>query len=178
MGDYGINDWKNLPEGTGVQIIEGYMVQEPSPTYGHQNILLHLSFLIQSYLLKYPIGELCISPLDVILENQEIYQPDLIFILNENKSIIKDHITGAPDLVIEIISPGSIKYDRGHKKDVYQKNGVKEYWLIDQLNQTIEIYTLANGAYTLSIIENSAGTITSQILKGFTIKVSDLFRQK
>ena len=84
-------------------------------------------------------------------------------------------VTGAPDLIIEILSPSAAKYDRGDKKDLYERFGVKEYWIADPKNQSIEIYILTNDRYKLVEFASEEGTIKSTILKGLTLEVGSLF---
>jgi len=158
-----------------VQIIGGMIVREPSPTYGHQSVLQRLVLRFGRYIDHNPIGVVCMSPLDVIFDPREIYQPDMIFISSENKDIIGDFIHGAPDLVVEILSPRTLKNDRGHKKNTYERYGVKEYWIIDPANEAVEIYVLHNGAYRLQLIENHEGVITSSLLPGLVIPLSQIF---
>jgi Uma2 family endonuclease len=175
MGTATYEDLLKKPQSTGLQVIRGMLVEEPSPTYGHQSTLQRILFCISRYLEKNPLGEVCISPLDVILEKHEIYQPDLIYIANENRSIIKDFIFGAPDLVVEILSPRTFKNDRGYKKSTYERNGVKEYWIVDPANSAVEIYTLKNDSYELFLVESRQGIISSSLLPGLSIPLHDIF---
>lgn len=175
MGTTTIEDWLSRPEETGVQVIEGHLIKEPAPVYGHQSTLLKLAVRIQAYLDQHPSGEICLSPLDVVLEDHEIYQPDLIYIARENRSIIRDYIHGAPNLVAEILLPGNAKYDRGHKKTIYERHGVSEYWIIDPQNKTAEVYTLRQGRYHLHTIEDREGILTSVLLPGLAIPLSQIF---
>jgi Uma2 family endonuclease len=90
---------------------------------------------LDSFVVKNNMGKVFVVPVDVYLNEKNVYQPDVIFISNEKKEIVhEDGIYGAPDLVIEVLSPGNKKYDKGKKKDVYLQSHVKEYWIIDPDN--------------------------------------------
>ena len=121
-----------LPEGTHIQLINDTLIMSPAPTEAHQRMVGFLFNEIYSYVKKNKLGLVYPGPIDVELNAHHIYQPDIIFISNSNKSIIHEkRIYGAPDLVIEILSPGTAKYDRNEKFVAYQAAGVKEYWIVD-----------------------------------------------
>ena len=121
-----------LPEGTHIQLINDTLIMSPAPTEAHQRMVGFLFNEIYSYVKKHKLGLVYPGPIDVELNAHHIYQPDIIFISNSNKSIIHEkRIYGAPDLVIEILSPGTAKYDRNEKFVAYQAAGVKEYWIVD-----------------------------------------------
>lgn len=104
----------------------------PAPTLSHQNIIFTLMGQFYNYQSKDQLGIFFVSPVDVFLDNKNAVQPDIVFVSNQNKSILKeDAIYGAPDLVIEVLSPGSKKFDLDKKKKIYEKFGVKEYWIVD-----------------------------------------------
>lgn len=125
--------FKMLPEGTRCELIDGIIYISPAPTTSHQGTLFLLTGQFYNFLNKTKKGEVYISPIDVYLDDRKnAFQPDLIFISNENLSIIKeDGIHGTPDLVIEVLSKGTKDFDLTKKKKVYEKAGVKEYWVLD-----------------------------------------------
>ena len=152
-----------LPEGTPAQLIENQLVMSPSPTDNHQKVLNRINFLILKYLESNPIGELRIAPYDVHLDDENVFQPDIIFIKNENLSKIEQNgFHGAPSLVIELLSPGTARYDRYQKKVVYERSGVQEYWIVDPDTKEVEGYYLENAKYGEAVRLN--GTITSRLL--------------
>lgn len=112
-----------------VQIINGKEIEMSSPLLKHQKISRILQRMIEDFLLQHNLGEIFNAPLDVIFEaGVNRVQPDLIYISNENKEIIKDWIRGVPDLLVEVVSKGSFYIDTVDKKEIYQKYSVKEYW--------------------------------------------------
>jgi len=155
--------FESLPEGTLAQLIENQLVMSPAPTYNHQKVLQKIFFDIQNHLNNYEIGEILIAPFDVHLDDENIFQPDLIFIRNENLSNIQENgYHGAPDLVLEVLSPGTARYDRRKKKTAYERHGVSEYWLVDPDTREAEGFFLKEGRYGDPVRSN--GRIESEIL--------------
>ncbi len=171
------DDYINLPDDHNIyEIIEGNLYMTPAPTPKHQNVSLNLAFLIKRYLKEHLIGKIYESPIDVLLGQQTVVQPDVLFILTENLSIITDkNIQGAPDLVIEIYSPGTIQKDRILKVKSYAKFGVKHLWLIDPDNQTLEAFELDKETYRL--VECLAGeeVFYPSIFPGLNIPLKELW---
>jgi Uma2 family endonuclease len=158
------------------QIINGVEVMSPTPFRNHQFIILNLYDELKPFVKKNKLGSIEISPLDVILEEgMNRLQPDLFFISTANASIIQDWIRGVPDLTIEVVSKGSLKLDTQDKKAIYEKYGVKEFWLVFPDFQAIEIFTLENGKYVLTSFAEVKGTVESAVLKGFTLDISNIF---
>lgn len=125
--------FKMLPEGTLAEVIENALYMSPAPTPGHQKISIVLSSAIFNYAEKNKIGEVYYSPIDVFLdEASNAVQPDIVFFFKETLiKIDNTGLHGTPDLIIEIQSPGNAKHDLVTKKMLYEKFGVKEYWVID-----------------------------------------------
>ncbi len=125
---------------TPCELINGELFISPAPTPPHQITLSNLNDIVKAEGKK--VGGLVLfAPVDVIIDQKNIFQPDLIFLSKESSEFLtKRGIEEPPDLVVEIISPSNSYTDRYEKKDVYQKFGVKEYWILDPANQTLEIY--------------------------------------
>ena len=141
-------DYLQTPEGGKFQLIAGEILEMTSPSLYHQRIITKLSTFINNFLSKHPIAEIFVAPLDVYFSDTEVYQPDIILLLTESFSKMKENkIEGAPDLVVEVLSPSTAYYDLKHKKSIYEKNGVKEYWIVDPIDKTIEIFELHNGKF-------------------------------
>ncbi len=132
-----------LPEGTRCQLIDNTILMSPSPDIQHQIVSQQLETLISLFNSHHNLGLLLHAPLDVFFDDENIFQPDILFISNENKSIIQDgKIKGAPDLIVEILSPSSEKLDLGKKKTIYEKSGVKEYWTIQPKDNSTQVFIL------------------------------------
>jgi Uma2 family endonuclease len=138
--------FKMLPEGTRCELIEGIIYMSPAPTTSHQGTLVALTSQFYNLLTKTKKGLVLVSPIDVYLDTKKnAFQPDLIFISNNNQSIIKeDGIYGTPDLVVEVLSKGTKSFDLGKKKNAYEKAGVKEYWVVDTQTKICMGFRLVN----------------------------------
>jgi Uma2 family endonuclease len=156
--------FKLLPEGTLAEIINGELYMSTAPTTEHQRIIRELSFAIFDFAGAKDKGEVFFAPYDVFLdEHSNAVQPDIIFVSHQSKSIIKaDAIHGTPDLLIEILPPGNPKHDLIRKKNLYQKFGVKEYWVINPESRESTGFLLSQGEY--SLVESLIGKINSRLL--------------
>lgn len=138
-----------LPEGTLCEVIDNVLYMSPAPKYFHQNLLFLLAKRIDNYLEKTSQGQVILSPFDVYFEHlQSAVQPDLLVILNENRNILKQdgYIHGAPDLIIEVLSSDK-KRDLEKKKSLYERAGVKEYFVADPENREITGWALHENIY-------------------------------
>lgn len=158
--------FKMLPQGTLAEVIENTLYMSPTPTGQHQRILKELLVQLDSSIKKAEIGEVFVAPLDVFLdESSNAVQPDLFFIASKNLSIVdpNGHVHGVPDLIIEILSPGNKKHDTVRKKELYEKFGVKEYWIVDPSTKNTIAYSLADNKF-ISLGEFQ-GIVQSTLLK-------------
>ncbi|MBW8049230.1 MAG: Uma2 family endonuclease [Cytophagales bacterium] len=131
---YTVEDYRQLEEGDPHQLINGALIAlgEPAPTYGHQGIVADILTQIRIFLKDNPIGEVRCAPIDVYFDENNVLQPDIVFVSNQRSDIVRDDgIHGAPDMVIEILSPSTAYYDIKIKKRIYEKYGVQEFWSID-----------------------------------------------
>ena len=169
-------DYAKLPEGAPYQLINGELIMTPAPTPYHQKISSKLGYFLRDFVFKKDLGEVFDAPIDVYFEETETYQPDIIFISKERLNIIKEtKIEGAPDLIIEILSPATAYYDLRKKFKIYEKHGVKEYWIVDPEEKSIEIYINEKQKFILVETKNKTGTIKSQLLKNFEIELEKIF---
>ena len=158
------------------EIIDGELYVTPSPVNYHQKILLNLTLALGRFLESHPIGELRFAPLDVILSEHDVLEPDLLLVLNEHKGLLQDWVRGAPDLVVEILSPSTESRDRGLKLKAYAKYGVGEYWIVDPGTFAVEIYRLAPEGFQLAAKCSNPGCVESPLLPGFSLSVGALFQ--
>jgi Uma2 family endonuclease len=141
-------EFKLLPESLEhIELINGELVVSPVPVNSHQNLLGD----IYSYLKQIkPNGKVVLSPSDVYFANETVLQPDIFGVREGSKDCQiqdDDYWHGAPDLVVEVLSPATAKRDKTTKYELYQSNGVQEYWIADPYNETLEAYTLENKVY-------------------------------
>jgi Uma2 family endonuclease len=156
--------FKMLPEGTLAELINETLYMSPAPTSNHQRISRKLTIAISTFVENKNLGEVFYAPLDIYFdEHANVVQPDIIFIpTHKSESIEISGMHGVPDLIIEILSPGNSKHDKVIKKDLYEKFGVKEYWIVNPDTKESIGYELKEGAY--KEIENSIGKINSVLL--------------
>lgn len=158
--------YKNLPEGTLAELIENVIYMSPTPVTNHQKILLTISRRLCECIDDPGKGQVIVAPFDIYLdETSNAVQPDIVVILstNKNQPDPKGHFHGVPDLVVEILSPGNKNHDLVKKKDLYERFGIKEYWIVDPDTKATIVYTLDSDKYTT--IPSEAGSIRSQLLE-------------
>ena len=144
MNETGNLAYREKPE---MEIIGGKVIMMASPTLNHIFTAGNIYAIFKNYLR----GKSCVPFPDgttLFLENGERYKPDMMVVCDPKK-LRRNGIHGAPDLVVEVLSPSTFRYDKGHKKDAYARNGVREYWIVDPANRSIEQYVLENGAFVL-----------------------------
>ncbi len=159
--------WESLPEGTLCQLINNNIVMSPSPTDLHQLVSGDIFSEIRTFVKKQKLGQVRYAPYDVHFSNRNIFQPDIIFIANENLHLVEEKgLVGAPDMVVEILSPATAHIDKGKKRDVYEQYGVKEYFMVDPATKTV-IGSILEGKEFIEI-EETTGCFYSKLL-GTTI---------
>jgi Uma2 family endonuclease len=145
-------DYVLLPnDGKRYEILEGELTVTPAPSTKHQTASVNLLVLLSQYIKERDLGKLFHAPIDLILESTSVLQPDLLFVSKARQHIITERaIEGAPDLVIEILSPTTSRTDRVTKAQIYARYGVPAYWIVDPEREAIEIYLLEIDAYRLA----------------------------
>ena len=147
VGPYRAADYWVLPEGEPVELIRGRFVMSPSPDMLHQTVSLALSILFGRISLASG-GKTAAAPMDVVLSDDTILQPDLLYVTKARRQIVQNRVIGPPDLVVEIIS-GTARRDRVAKLDLYAQYGVGEYWIVDPEAQLIEFLINESGRYVV-----------------------------
>ncbi len=171
------DDYLTLPDdGNRYEIIGGELLMTPAPNTIHQRLLLKLSTLLNEHVEKNNLGEIFISLFDVILSMTDVVQPDIMFISKKCSQIItKKNIVEAPDLVIEILSDSTAAIDRNQKKELYEKYGVKEYWMVNPDAKEIEQYLLQDEIYKLNAKLESSEKLVSTVIDGFSLPLQPIF---
>lgn len=174
---YTYKDYLNMPDDKRYELIGGELIMmTPSPVPYHQWISKNIEYELERFVREKKLGKVFFSPCDVYLDDENVVQPDILFISHERTHIIgKNNIQGAPDLVIEILSESTVYNDLMKKKKLYAKFGVKEYWIVDPEGKTIEIYCLKEGVFVpvKSFSENDE--LESPLLQGLKIRLSPVF---
>jgi Uma2 family endonuclease len=137
-----VQDYRSLPEtGPRYQLIEGDLYMSPAPNRYHQDISRNLELILGNYLKSNPIGKIYDAPFDVVLDPYDVFQPDILFVSDQRKSILTEAgAEGAPDFIVEILSPKTARLDLEAKRKVYLRHGVRELWIIDPEQHIIVIY--------------------------------------
>jgi len=173
---YTYADYAALPEGAPYQLIGGRLVMTPAPSAHHQLVSIRLVERLLPFNALRRLGTILYAPVDVYLAETETYQPDIIFISNERRNILEaTRVNGAPDLVIEILSPYTAYYDLRVKSRVYARHGVREYWVVDPMERSVELYAAREGRFELVSRVEEEGTVASIVLEGFAVEARELF---
>lgn len=170
----------DIPEGdTSIyELIHGKIVKRASPNTPHQEVSFKLSVEFGIYNKQKKLGRFFTAPYDVYFDEHTAgVQPDLLFVSHERDFIIHpgNGIVGTPDLVVEIVSPGSVDKDRNLKKEVYEEFAIREYWVVDPKWQSVEVYRMENNRYHLFSFAEKEGMIKSSVLPDFELEVSLIF---
>lgn len=178
QGQWTLADWERLPaDGYRYEVLDGYLFMSPPPSIEHQRSSGNLFALMWAYAHKFRLGEVMCAPVGVKLPGQAVpVQPDIVFVRAERLDILgKAYVEGAPDLIVEILSPSNWWVDRHEKFAAYQTAGVREYWLADYRARTIEVFVWDDGEYVLTGRFGAGATVTAQALPGFAVAVDDIF---
>ena len=173
--NYTVADYAQLPESAPFQLINGKLIFMASPKDLHQQIVGNIYFEIRSFLKTNKLGEIRLSPLDVHFDTQNILQPDLLFVSITRKHIISDYIHGAPDFVVEVLSPTNTKAEMQAKMDLYGQYNVVEYWIVKPQVESVEVYHNPNHQMELFLEAGIDDTIKSIAIQGFELPVRRIF---
>lgn len=172
-------DYVLFPEdGQRHEIIDGEHYVSPAPTPRHQIVSIELSSTLHAFVKSQRLGQVLAAPTDVLLSRHDVLQPDILFISNERASILTEkNIQGAPDLVIEILSPSTRRLDERLKLERYELLGVREYWIVDPAGR-VEVFQVDGEAFrqTAKLSVEAEDVLTTPLLPGLQIPLADLFR--
>ena len=173
-----VAEYRNLPEtGPRYQLIEGDLYMAPAPDRFHQDISRNLEVMLANYLSEHPIGVLYDAPFDVYLTDTDVFQPDLLIVLNENRGILTDAgAEGAPDLVVEVLSPKTRQLDLVTKKRIYARMGVKELWIIDPEPKEVAVYRFDQDTTEPVAKLGRQEELNSPLLPNMAIRIGEIFR--
>ncbi|SRR5690606_4505939 len=169
-------DFAALPEGTLAQLVDGDLIVSPAPNLRHQSSVARLSARLLVYVEEHGLGAVFESPVDVRLAPHQVVQPDIVFVASERLGLLgTQEIEGAPDLVVEVLSPSTGTYDLTRKRRLYEEHGVREYWIVDPDEETVEVLALTESGYESVRRLRQAGTAASVLLAGFAVEAERLF---
>ena len=175
------DDFVRIPDdGKRHEIIDGVHYVTPSPVLRHQELLGRLFLQIATFLEKHPeVGQVFLSPLDTVFSAWDVVEPDLVFVAADQLEILTEpNIQGAPALVVEILSPSTRRRDVGIKRQLFDRGGVREYWLVEPKARDITVYRRQPDGGFPKLAQLSAGdetTLATPLLPGFTLSLAKLF---
>jgi Uma2 family endonuclease len=159
------------------EIVDGQLIMAPSPTLEHQTILRQLFRMLDRFVTGHQVGQVWFAPLDIVIQREPLRtrQPDLLFVSNERAGILGQIIEGAPDLVVEILSPSNTRADAESKLTDYSHLGVLECWLVSPEARSVEVLGLESGSWRRIAIYGLGDQVQSQVLAGLAFPVSEVF---
>ena len=169
-------DYAKTPEGERWELIDGVLIMAAAPNMLHQNAQMDLAYPVETWVRQRGLGKVYTPDTDVCFSDTETVQPDLVFVSNERAHILTAaNIQGAPDLVVEILSPSTTSRDWRDKMDIYERHGVTEYWVVDPVGYFLWQFRLSDGNYALHATFGEDDTLTSPTLEGFSLPMSEVF---
>lgn len=175
------DDFVRFPDdGLRHELIDGVHYVTPSPATRHQQLSGRLHLAIGSYLEAHPeAGHVFYAPFDVIFSRWDVVEPDLLFIAADQREILTNaNVQGAPALVIEILSPGTRRRDLGIKRQLFERGGVREYWVVDPKSEGVAIYRRDGGDRLVpaaSLTAADGAVLATPLLPGFALPLAKLF---
>jgi len=170
-------DYCALPDdGLRYEILEGELSVTPSPSRSHQEFAANLLVVLKQFVTAHGLGTVFMAPFDVILEKTSVVVPDLCFVGRERLEVVTERaVEGAPDLIVEILSPGTARRDRGEKAQLYARHGVRHYWLADPDARVLETLELDAGRYRETARLTGDARFTPTLFPGLEISLSSLW---
>jgi Uma2 family endonuclease len=166
----------DLEEGYYYELLNGHIVKKQAPSPMHQKAVVKITTLIENFITEKDLGDCYTSPVDVFFDKYNNTQPDILFIKKERLFIVTEHgIEGHPDLIVEVLSPSTFRNDRVGKMKLYCEFGVSEYWIVDPIYKTVDIYSLENNVYSITSSAIESGEIESKTLTDFKIDIEKIF---
>ena len=163
------------------ELIDGEHYVTPSPNIRHQAILGNLHFFIRAWLEQHPVGRVFMAPLDVVFTQFDVVEPDLLFVSRQRAPgiLTAKHVTGAPDIVVEIGSPSTRKRDETIKRRLYERSGVSEYWVVDPNLDVVRVYRNRDGRFDhpVELRADAGDVLTSPHLDGLEMPVGRIFSE-
>jgi Uma2 family endonuclease len=171
------DDLREMPESMErMEIIGSDLYMSPSPNViRHQNAVGNLLYALQQWVRANRWGKVLTAPADVVLGADQVVQPDIFGVAQARLSIVGKFVDGPPDFIVEVVSPGSLVYDRETKYRLYERVGIREYWLVYPEDHSVEVFVLRAGRYELLGRYGRGEEAQSEVLSGFTVDVDAVF---
>ena len=169
-------DYRNTPDDERYELMDGELIIVATPSVVHQDTSRNIGTPLSTFIRTNNLGRMLYAPTDVRLSNINVVQPDILFVSRERAHLITYNvIDGAPDLVIEILSPSTAALDKTRKRELYARYRVPEYWQADTDARRVMVLTLAGDDYEVAGVYGMGDTLVSPLLTGFRLDVDDIF---
>ena len=169
-------DYKNTPEDERYELIDGELIMAAAPKKAHQRVDMEFGGYLWLHVKENDLGEVYSAPFDVYLSETIVLQPDLLFVSKERLDIItEDNVQGAPDVVVEILSPSTASVDWNRKRELYAEYGVKEYWIVAPEVRLVWLLLPRDGALEIAGVYGDGQAVASTVIEGFSVDPSDIF---
>ena len=170
-------EYRTTPPDKRYELLDGELLMVPAPNLKHQEVQSRLGRELVNFIVEHALGKLFYAPCDVVLSDTDVVQPDLLFVSRERAHLLSngENVRGAPDLVVEILSPSTADRDQGLKHELYGRHGVTEYWLVDPIAETVSIHRQRGGVLTTIDTFGRGQTLRSPLLAGLELRLDDVF---
>lgn len=173
---YTYNDYLLLPEDKRYEILDGDLYVVPAPNIKHQRVSLNLTVALHQHVRDKNLGEILEAPCDVVLSDENVVQPDILFVRKERAGIIGEkNLQAAPDIMIEILSEGTRRKDLDIKKKIYARFGAPEYWIVDPTADTVEVLVWSELGYVTAGLYAKSDRLSSPLLPRLNLPLSQVF---
>lgn len=169
-------DYSLLPNnGKRYEIIDGELLVTPSPRRSHQKVVTNLVYYLVEFVRRHDLGEVYAAPFDVVFSRYDVVEPDVLYVSKARASVLTEkNVQGAPDLVVEVVSETTAEIDRTTKLKLYARCGVQEYWIIDPVECSAEVYRLEKQGFELAAQLRTDQSLTSPLFPGFSLALRKL----
>ena len=168
--------WDAPDDGNRYEVINGQLVVTPAPSWDHQEAVTELASVLRVHTRTLRMGRVVVAPVGVVLGPEHGFEPDIVYVSNERSDVISRRgVHGAPDLVVEALSPSTERRDRGAKLRAYAEAGVPHYWILDVARWALEIYELSANGYELTATYHVGDVFEPKLFPGLASRISDLF---
>ena len=159
------------------ELVWGIVREPPAPKYGHQSVVTRTVVLLDQHVREHASGRVCVAPVDVVLDARKglVVQPDVVFVSNARLEVIRDQVWGAPDLVVEVLSDATRRRDRTLKWRWYRRYGVREYWVIDPVEKSVEVAVFEPDRRARRRVFQDSRAVQSTVLAAFDAVASEFF---
>lgn len=171
-----IADLYRLPPETRAELIDGEIYVAPAPELEHQIAIGNLYVLLRRHVERRRLGCVYLSPLDVFLPTGEVVEPDLFFLSTRKERTVRKRVRVVPDLAVEVISPSGAIRDRNVKLSLYARSGVREYWIVDPIERTVEVFQLVRRRYEPCGYFRTRDRLSTPLFRDLRLPVRSIFR--